>query len=74
MTFQTRNESGQLKLCGTLKEAFDEAEKDPTVWKISTDGVRLVKRIVMGGTCWNNEPIEQEVNKELERRGIPIRL
>ena len=72
--FQTRNESGQLKLFNTLKEAFDEAERDETVWKISTDGVRLIKRLVWGGICWNNEPIEQAVNEILEKKGIPFRL
>jgi hypothetical protein len=72
--FQTRNEDGEIKLFNTLKEAFDEAKVDPTVWKISTDGVRLIRRIIMGGICWNNEPIEQKVNEELEKKGISFRL
>lgn len=45
---QTRNEKGQLTFFATLKEAFDHAEADQTVWKISfslptSERVRMVK-------------------------------
>lgn len=48
MEIQTRSERNGLKYFTTLKQAFDHAEQDLSVWKISfslPDGerVRLVK-------------------------------
>ena len=37
MSFQTRNHAGELKFFNTFTEAFGEAKRDPTVWKISFD-------------------------------------
>jgi len=47
MEVQTRSEVNGLKFFKTVKEAVDEANKDPTVWKISfsigKERVRLVR-------------------------------
>lgn len=37
MEFQTRNNDGKLKFFGTFAEAFAEAKRDKSVWKISFD-------------------------------------
>lgn len=48
MEYQTRNESGDIKVFDTLGAAFAHAEQDPTVWKVSFslpsgERIRLVK-------------------------------
>jgi hypothetical protein len=61
--FQTRNEEGDLKLFDTLQKAFEEAESDATVWKISCEGVRLVKMDTGECICWHFDPIEKYINE-----------
>lgn len=55
---QSRSECTGLKFFTTIKEAFDHAKRDKTVWKISytgTDGKRL--RLVRRASGWIAEPI-----------------
>ena len=60
--FQTRNENGTLKVLSNLESAFAAAEKDKTIWKISTQGVRLVRYFKEDGTdYWINDPIEEHI-------------
>ena len=66
--FQTRNDSGNIKTFQTLREAFAENRKDDTVWKISTDRVRLIKHIRQdSSTSWLNRPMEDYI----KRRNLP---
>ncbi len=64
MEVQTRNEAGALQMFGSLREAFNHAEKDLSVWKVSfnaEDGsrVRLIRcwDEQQGKTCWSFEPL-----------------
>lgn len=56
---QTRNHEGELMFHRTLSEAFEWAEIDDEVWKISFnfmgERIRLVRN---GGAGWWHEPIE----------------
>jgi len=56
---QTRSEETGIKWFETVKEAFDKAEKDKTIWKISfsmnDEQVRFVRRT---NNSWVFEPIE----------------
>ena len=61
--FQTRNEEGDLKLFDTLQNAFEESERDETVWKISCKGVRLVKMDTGECICWHFDPIEKYIDE-----------
>jgi len=65
---QTRSEENGLKFFKTVKEAFEEANKDKTVWKISfsvgEERVRLVRYMMENpdgqkqiSNYWNYEPI-----------------
>jgi len=67
---QTRSESNGLQYCMSIKEAFDEAKRDHTIWKISfnaEDGsrVRLVLRESPECTIdtWCYEPLLAELEK-----------
>lgn len=65
---QTRNVSGELRFFSTLAEAWNYAEKDPTVWKVSFalstgERVRLVER----DGQWVYEDIVAEVTKRLDQ-------
>ena len=59
---QTRSEVTGLKFFQTIKEAFDHAEKDKSVWKIIfgddiyTSG-KARHRFVKEGDAWKNEPL-----------------
>lgn len=68
---QTRDECGQLKFFETLRAAFEHAERDPTVWKISFEaatGERV--RLVWGADGrWIYEDIMGEALKALEKEG-----
>lgn len=60
MKVQTRNSEGELQFFDTVKEAFDHADEDQTVWKVSFDAedgsrVRFVESPSKDG--WVFEPI-----------------
>ena len=64
MQVQTRSEDNGLRNFSSVKEAFDHANEDRTVWKVSfnaEDGTR-VRFVKVGGnirTCvWEFQPIE----------------
>ena len=59
--FQTRNEEGDIKHFQTMEEAFTEAKKDKTVWKISTKGVRLIRQFERNLEFWLHRPIEDYI-------------
>lgn len=64
MEVQTRNEAGALQVFESLRLAFNHAEQDLSVWKVSfnaEDGsrVRLIRcwDEQQGKTCWSFEPL-----------------
>jgi len=64
MEVQTRNEAGALQFFDSLRLAFNHAEKDMSVWKVSfnaEDGsrVRLIRcwDEQQGKDCWSFEPL-----------------
>lgn len=70
--FQTRSETNGLQYFQNGKEAFLHAKKDPTVWKISFDGVRLVRKEI-GSDIWLYSPIERIIEatiKEIESKKV----
>lgn len=72
MEVQTRNHSGELKFFQTPKEAFDYAEENPSVWKVSFDGTRFVKvEGINGKWAWDYQPmdriVENAINEAAER-------
>jgi len=67
MAIQTRNREGTLEYFPTLKEAYEHALKDTTVWKISFDiptGERV--RLVKMSEDWVWQDIMREVLEALE--------
>jgi len=63
MEVQTRDRQGQLEYFSTLKEAYEHAQKNPDVWKISFplatgERVRLVKM--------SNDWVWQDIVREVE--------
>jgi len=78
--FQTRSEENGLKYFESLKLAMAEALNDDSVWKISFpisahERIRLVRHYVptsrpgLYDTAWWYEPLEEEIEKEIKRRG-----
>lgn len=63
--FQTRSETNGLEFFQNGKEAFLHAIKDPTVWKISFDGVRLVRKEI-GSDVWVYSPIERVIEATIK--------
>lgn len=61
--FQTRSEENGFGRFSTLSEAFKAAEKDKTIWKISTKEVRLVRFEFSGKTYWEYDPIERVIEE-----------
>ena len=62
MEIQVRSDETGMRYFETFKEAFEYAEKDKTVWKISwwdTDKVKV--RMIRHGDFWNYEPIVLDV-------------
>lgn len=66
MLVQTRSEDSGLEEFATLKEAFDRAEEDKSIWKISFtissgERVRLVREWDQYfKDIWVYEPIDKE--------------
>lgn len=64
--YQTRSEENGLEFFPTAAEAFEHAEMDKTVWKISwqeteTKRVRLVRTCDYDG--WHYEPMDRAIEK-----------
>lgn len=53
MAFQTRSEAGEMKYFETLNEAVDEMKRNPSIWKISFQGMRW--RPKRKGDFWGKE-------------------
>jgi hypothetical protein len=68
---QTRNDEGELKFFNSLKSAFNYADIDKTVYKISYTIGKSRYRLLKYGNDWNNEPIILTVTG-LDDEGIPI--
>lgn len=75
LTAQTRSNDGETLVWETIAEAFEHAEQNNRVWKISfndTDGrrVRLVRvdAIAGGEPVWAYRPMEREVAEGLEHK------
>jgi hypothetical protein len=64
---QTRNEEGELRFFKTLNEAFDHAEKDKTVWKISFSFGEERVRLVRKGKRWVYEDILGDIKKAVKK-------
>lgn len=65
---QTRSDQSGMKEFNTLQDAFTEAERDKTIWKISfmlgSERIRLIR----SGELWFYEPIQiDRIMIELER-------
>lgn len=68
MEVQTRNHSGELKFFQTPKEAFDYAEENSSVWKVSFEGTRFVKvETVDGKWAWAYQPMDKIIEEAAER-------
>lgn len=66
MKTQTRTYDGILRFFDDVKDAFDYAKSDKTVWKISFGGVRLVKIIANDGdTAWYYQPMDEIVQEAM---------
>jgi len=66
-TIQTRDEHGGLNYFLSLHEAFEEIEKDKSIWKVSyesTDG-QMVRMIRNAFDLWENKPLMVMVVMEL---------
>ena len=61
MEVQTRSEEHGLKYFNNPKEAFNHAETDKTVWKISFGEVRLVK--AGKSEMWMYEPMDKIIEE-----------
>ena len=60
MEVQTRNHSGDLKFFQTVKEAFDYADENMSVWKVSFEGTRFVRvEAVDGRWVWDYQPMDK---------------
>lgn len=61
MEIQTRSEANGCQYFNSLKEAFDAAKQDSTIWKISfalgKERVRLVKQYGFDNEEWVYQPI-----------------
>lgn len=69
MIVQTRSEENGLVESPSLKDAFDEAEKDKTIWKISfslDNGERARQEDSVIGEVWIYESLIDEVAEEME--------
>lgn len=72
MIVQTRSEENGLVELTSLKDAFDEAKKDKTIWKISFsldngERVRLTRQEdSVIGEVWIYESLIDEVAEEME--------
>ena len=67
MAVQTRNHSGELKFFQTVKEAFDYAEENSSVWKVSFDETRFVRvETVDGKWAWAYQPMDKIVESAIE--------
>ena len=68
MEVQTRNHSGELKFFQTPKEAFDYAEENSSVWKVSFEGTRFVRvEAVDGKWVWAYQPMDKIIEETAER-------
>ena len=66
--FQTRSEITGLMFFSTLREAFNEANRDRTIWKISFsvngEPVRLKRQLIDGQAYWiYSDVMEDELCK-----------
>ena len=65
--FQTRSEETGMQFHRSLQEAFDAAAADPTIWKVSWEGNRLV-RVLDEPDNWRSESMEEIISCILEKR------
>ena len=66
--FYTNSEEHGLVVYNSFRDALKQANKDPTVWKISFDVGDERVRLVRYGEHWIVEQMENEIKKELELR------
>ena len=67
MNVQTRNHSGELKFFSTVKEAFDYAEENSSVWKVSFDEARFVRvETVDGKWAWAYQPMDKIIESAIK--------
>jgi hypothetical protein len=74
MEVQTRSSKGELKFFETIKEAFDHARDDSTVYKVSfgvESGERV--RLVYRNGSWVYEDLMEITRGILAKRGIDIK-
>jgi len=74
LTVQTRNENGELRYFSSITDAFEYANHEADVWKISFDDsngkrIRLTRREVNGLILWEYSPITAEIAELVRRVG-----
>lgn len=62
--WQTRSEYNGLNSYATKEEAFRAALDDPSVWKVSGEGHRVVRQ---EDGSWVDEPMEEIVRRTVEK-------
>jgi len=68
MKTQTRTYDGTLRFFDDVKDAFDYAEENDRVWKISFGGVRLVKvERRPGDKAWSYQPMDEIVREAIAK-------
>jgi len=68
MEIQTRTHDGTLRLFDDVKDAFNYANSNKEVWKISFGGVRLVKiHAENWGDAWYYQPMDKIVQEAMAK-------
>lgn len=60
--YQTRDDEGELRYFDSAVNAFRYAMSNPSVWKVSFDGVRMVKY----GDWWKFTTMDDVVNEMMK--------
>jgi hypothetical protein len=69
-TIQTRKRDGSLQFFDSFKEAFEYAQANKEVWKISSKGVRLVRVVDTDGEdAWSYQPLESFIDEIIKEFG-----
>lgn len=67
---QSRSEEHGIKYCESIFDAFEEAKKDDSIWKISIlqDNYPSARFVRIGDSHWKFEPIIIDVNEILNEK------
>lgn len=62
--WQTRSETNGLQFFETESEAWAEADKDATVWKVSGPGHRYIRQRY---NSWKDEPMDNIIKETVKK-------